>query len=71
MSKDIVQQLIDLSMCADDSSPADASMLVQAAGEIERLRLTESERAAIAWYAGYGRDGLHADTLRELLERTK
>jgi len=33
--------------------------------------LTDAERAAIEWYAGYGRDGLHADTLRNLLERTK
>jgi hypothetical protein len=38
MSKDIVQQLIDLSMRADDSSPSDASMLAHAADEIERLR---------------------------------
>jgi hypothetical protein len=31
--------------------------------------LTDEERAAVEWYAGYGRDGLHADTLRKLLER--
>ena len=37
--------------------------------EIARLRLTAEEREAIEWYAGYGRDGLHADTLRKLLER--
>lgn len=33
--------------------------------------LTEAEREAIEWYAGYGRDGLHASTLRNLLERLK
>jgi hypothetical protein len=47
MSKDIVQRLIDLSMCADESSPADAAMLVQASEEIERLRLTDDELEAI------------------------
>jgi hypothetical protein len=31
--------------------------------------LTDEEREAVEWYAGYGRDGLHADTLRKLLER--
>ena len=33
--------------------------------------LTDEERNAIEWYAGYGRDGLHTGTLRSLLERTK
>ena len=33
--------------------------------------LTDEEREAIEWYAGYGREGLHAATLRNLLERTK
>jgi hypothetical protein len=31
--------------------------------------LTDEEREAVEWYAGYGRDGLHADTLRNLLKR--
>jgi hypothetical protein len=31
--------------------------------------LTDEEREAIEWYAGYGRDGLFASTLRGLLER--
>jgi hypothetical protein len=35
------------------------------------LTLTTKEREAIGWYAGYGRDGLYADTLRGLLDRTK
>ena len=37
--------------------------------EIENLRLTDEEREAVEWYAGYGRDGLHAATLRKLLAR--
>ncbi len=76
MSKDIVQRLIDLSMSADESSPADAAMLVQASEEIERLRLTDEERAAIGWAimecesmpTTFSRRA--ADTLRALLERT-
>ena len=37
----------------------------------KNFTLTDEEREAVEWYAGYGRDGLHADTLRKLLERTK
>lgn len=42
---------------------------VQLRAEIERLRLTEAEREAVAYYIGTG--GPHAvdDTLRGLLER--
>ena len=36
--------------------------------EIARLRLTDAEREAIAWYAAYGA-GDHAATLRGLLAR--
>jgi hypothetical protein len=32
--------------------------------------LTDKERQAIEWYAGFV-DGIHADTLRKLLERLK
>jgi hypothetical protein len=43
----------------------------EAADEIERLRLTDAEREAIAYYIGTGGpDGVDA-TLRSLLERTK
>jgi hypothetical protein len=47
------------------------------AAEVRRLRtviaageptLTDAEREAIEWYAGFV-DGIHADTLRKLLER--
>jgi hypothetical protein len=77
MSKDIVQRLVDLSMCADESSPADAAMLVQASEEIERLRLTDEELEAIGWAivecesmpTTFSRQA--ADTLRALLERLK
>lgn len=42
-----------------------------AAAEIERLRLTEAERAAVEWFACYGVDRPlgHSTTLRGLLER--
>jgi len=48
-------------------------MLDQAADEIERLRLTDAEREAVVWFAGYGCDRPlgHATTLRSLLERLK
>jgi hypothetical protein len=39
-----------------------------AADEIERLRLTDAEREAIEWYADF-QNGIHAATLRNLLER--
>jgi hypothetical protein len=42
--------------------------LQAAHAEVERLRLTDAEREAIAWYAGYGA-GDHAKTLQALLER--
>ena len=38
--------------------------------EIERLKLTDKEIEAIEWYANF-HDGIHRDTLRNLLERTK
>jgi hypothetical protein len=42
--------------------------VIQRDAEIERLRLTDAEREAIEWYAGFV-DGIHAATLRNLLER--
>jgi hypothetical protein len=36
--------------------------------EIERLKLTDKEIEAIEWYANF-HDGIHRDTLRNLLER--
>jgi hypothetical protein len=38
--------------------------------EIERLKLTDKEIEAIEWYANF-HDGIHRDTLRNLLEKTK
>ena len=38
--------------------------------EIERLKLTDKEIVAIEWYANF-HDGIHRDTLRNLLERIK
>ena len=42
--------------------------LTVAHAEIASLRLTDAEREAIEWYANFP-DGIHADTLRGLLER--
>jgi hypothetical protein len=39
--------------------------------EIDRLRLTDEERAALHWFAHYGLPEHRAATLRGLLERTK
>jgi len=33
--------------------------------------LTDKEREAIEWYAGYGRDGLYTDTLQGLLKKMR
>jgi len=38
--------------------------------EIKSLKLTDKEIEAIEWYANF-HDGIHRDTLRNLLERTK
>jgi len=38
--------------------------------EIKSLKLTNKEIEAIEWYANF-HDGIHRDTLRNLLERTK
>lgn len=83
--KDIVATLRE---CAEDSRKVegdyyadqfatDASVFDDAADEIERLRLTDKERAAIGWAimeceampTEMSREA--ADTLRSLLERTK
>ena len=37
--------------------------------EIQRLRLTDEERAALHWFAHYGLPEHRAATLRSLLER--
>jgi len=46
-------------------------MVREAASEIERLRLTDEERAALHWFAHYGLPEHRAAALRGLLERTK
>jgi len=60
---------------AGDSASLLHDCVTQAADEIERLRLTNDERAAIAWFSqlSYGQGGRvpdYAATLRKLLERT-
>lgn len=50
-----------------------AALLEEAADEIERLRITSSEREALSWFTG-GRGPVcprHMATIRGLLERTK
>ena len=51
---------------------ASAMLLAEARDEIERLRLTDEERQAIAWVCGDVADitGPTEDTLRALLQRT-
>ena len=46
-------------------------MYDEAADEIERLRPTDAERAALHWFAHYGLPEHRAATLRNLLERLK
>ena len=46
-------------------------MVREAADEIERLRLTDEERAALHWFSHYGLPERRAAALRGLLERTK
>jgi hypothetical protein len=77
---DIVETLRE---CAEDSRKTegdyyadqfstDASVFDEAADEIERLRLTDEEREAIAWAAGVSdtRPSGCRTTLRSLLKRT-
>jgi len=43
--------------------------MVERNAEIDRLRLTDAERAALHWFAHYGLPEHRAATLRSLLER--
>jgi len=43
--------------------------MVERNAEIDRLRLTDEERAALHWFAHYGLPEHRAATLRSLLER--
>lgn len=45
------------------------AMFDEAADEIERLRLTDAERAAVLWFAHYGLPEHRGATLRNLLAR--
>ena len=45
------------------------AIMDEAANEIERLRLTDDERAALHWFAHYGLPEDRAATLCGLLER--
>lgn len=77
---DIVQLLRSIAFSSVSPEAGDSASLLylcvrHAADEIERLRLTNDERAAIAWFSqlAYGEGGRvpdYAATLRRLLERT-
>jgi hypothetical protein len=77
---DIVTVLRSVGFAAISPQAGDSASLLHycvthAADEIERLRLTNDERAAIAWFSqlSYGEGGRvpdYAATLRKLLERT-
>jgi len=77
---DIVTVLRGVGFSAVSPQAGDSASLLHycvthAADEIERLRLTNDERAAIAWFSqlAYGEGGRvpdYAATLRRLLERT-
>lgn len=45
------------------------AQLEQAAAEVDRLRLTDEEMAALHWFAHYGLPEHRAATLRGLLDR--
>jgi hypothetical protein len=72
---DIANKLRERSLRAEQEGEP-LALLDEAAEEIERLRLTDAEREAIAWFANYGYSsdgvpGRNADTLRGLLERLR
>ena len=60
-----------LRFLASAAKTAEAHWMNAAADEIERLRLTDAELAALHWFAHYGLPEHRAATLRGLLERTK
>jgi hypothetical protein len=62
--------MIDPSKVILDGEQSDAIIAAQAA-EIRRLRLTDAEREAVAYYVGTGGPDAVDATLRGLLERTK
>jgi hypothetical protein len=66
---DIAQELRERSLRAEQEGEPMA-LLDEAAGEIERLRLTSAERTIIQWAAAAMQPDCQA-TLRGLLERTK
>ena len=71
MTVDLVSVLRFLA--GNTTALATRPVLAEAADEIERLRLTDAERLAIAWAVASAENCQHPadDTLRGLLERTK
>ena len=67
---DIANELRERSLRAEQEGEP-LALLDEAADEIERLRLTDEEWGAIAYYIGTGGPDNVDATLRGLLERTK
>jgi hypothetical protein len=67
---DIANELRERSLRAEQEGEP-LALLDDAADEIERLRLTDEEREAIACYVGTGGPDAVDATLRTLLERTR
>lgn len=72
MSIRLTDRLRDLSTLAEESrDTAAASLLAEAADEIERLRLTDAEREALSWFTGGSGPVCpqHLATIRSMMER--
>jgi hypothetical protein len=67
---DIANELRERSLRAEQEGEP-LALLDEAADEIERLRLTDAEREAVAYYVGTGGPDAVDSTLRGLLERLK
>ena len=66
---DIVTRLRQYGNTGEPLLLSDDAILDEAAAEIERLRLTDAEREAVAYYIGTGGPDSVDATLRGLLER--
>ena len=59
-----------LQIARDFSNTDDNHMVYSSFPVYRQITLTDKEIEAIEWYANF-HDGIHRDTLRNLLERTK
>jgi hypothetical protein len=70
-STDEVIGLINKWLTWSDDAPDVYRTLSAARDEINRLRLTDEERAALMWFSHYGLPERRAASLRKLLARLK